>query len=130
MKRYKGEIKIRHEIKQKQFNSIQSIVEREFPLDHFVLLSTAAFFSFLLLHLAASRFVCQWNVEVPKAFLFPYKAVTWRSSPGHLLAAKSFLACLSFFFFSPCALARRHGSHFLFLSLFICAGSRLTHLVA
>jgi hypothetical protein len=93
-------------------------------------LSTAAFFSFLLLHLAASRFVCQWNVEVPKAFLFPYKAVTWRSSPGHLLAAKSFLACLSFFFFSPCALARRHGSHFLFLSLFICAGSRLTHLVA
>jgi hypothetical protein len=129
MKRYKGEIKIRHDIKQKQFNSIQSIVEREFPLDHFVLLSTAAFFSFLLLHLAASRFVCQWNVEVPKAFLFPYKAVTWRSSPGHLLAAKSFLACLSFFF-SPCALARRHGSHFLFLSLFICAGSRLTHLVA
>ena len=70
-------IRLSRNYKTKNMDSISCVLE--FPLDRlcygiwFVLLRFVAFF----LHLAASRFVCQWNVEAPKAFYFLI-----RPSPG------------------------------------------------
>lgn len=93
----------------------------------FVLLRFVAFF----LHLAASRFVCQWNVEAPKAFYFLI-----RPSPGVrrlgiccYSPVKEFLFSRVCVTFSRWALARCHGFLSSSSSFFICAGSRLTHLV-